>query len=451
MKQGGTVQCTIASLGPDGAGRTMADGRLLTVKGALPGDEVEVRLSRVREDSAKGKLVRVLRHGVPRIGAACPHTPVCGGCRRQDVPYPRQLELKREQLRTALDAIPGYTPDEIPAVSPSPEVFYYRNKMEYSFDSPPRAGGRVFLGLHEAGRFDRVFDVAACRLQSETANLILDVTRRFAAEHGLSAYGLKSHRGLLRFLTVRTGANTGDLMVNLVTSGELFPDESAWMEQVLAAAPRITTIVRSISDSPGAVATGQERRVLFGNGWITDRIGAFTFRISPDSFFQTNTRQAEHLYETIREFCGLEGTGQLLDLYCGTGTIGIYLSREATSVTGVEAVEEAVADARTNAALNGVTNASFVAGEVERILDDGMGQFDAAVCDPPRPGLHPKAMKRLLRLDIPRIVYVSCNAKALPVDCAAMIDAGYRIRAVRAFDMSPHTPHLETVVLLTRS
>ncbi len=448
MKRGEIIRVHIERLAPDGTGYAVVEDRELHVRGALPGDETDVRVLGVKRFSARVRLEAIVTPGIKRIPAKCPHFDRCGGCRWQDVPYDVQCSMKVELVRTAFGSIPGIEPVEHIEIVPSPDVFFYRNKMEFSFDSPPLQEGKVFLGLHEAGRFDRVFDLERCLLQSELSNRVVEVTREFVRKHGLTAYGLKSHRGLLRFLIVRDGKNTGELMVNIVTSGEEFPVPEEFAGILVGEIPEVTTVVRSINRGKSSVTIGEEREILFGGGVITDRIGDSAFTISPDSFFQTNTHQAENLYDTITEFSGLTGAESVLDLYCGTGTIGIYLAVSAKTVTGVEMVEGAVEDARKNAELNDVKNITFLAGKVEKLIDESMENFDVVVCDPPRVGIHPKALSRLLRMRIPRMVYVSCNVKAMPHDLEMLAMAGYRLKDVRIFDMSPHTPHVETVVLL---
>jgi len=450
MKRGETRQIAIETLAPDGSGSAVVDGREVLVKGALPGDTVEVRVLSVKRHTARVRLESIVEAGVERIEPRCSHFDICGGCRWQDVPYDVQCSLKAGLVEAALAKAPEIgAADGTVDIEPSPDIFFYRNKMEFTIDGPPRLDGRVLIGLHEAGKFDRVFDLERCLLQSETSNRIVAWTRAFVREHGLSAYGLKSHEGLLRFLAVREGKTTGDAMVNLVTSDEPFPQAREFAEGLAADIPGVTTVLRSVNRSKASVATGGETDILHGGGTIRETIGGRTFSISPDSFFQTNSRQTANLYSCIRDFCGLDGTQSLLDLYCGAGTIGICLAGDARSVTGVELVESAVEDARRNAVLNGATNCAFIAGKVEEVIDGSMDDFDVVVCDPPRAGIHPKAMSHLLRLRIPRLVYVSCNARALPGDLEMLAMAGYRLKAVRAFDMSPHTPHVETVALLT--
>jgi 23S rRNA (uracil1939-C5)-methyltransferase len=448
MKKDDVVRLSIESLTPEGVGFARIEGRALTVKGALPGDTVDIRILGLRRHSARVRLEGIIEQGISRIDARCPHFGQCGGCVWQNVPYDDQCRLKAGLVNSALGSIPGIEPVKDITCIPSPDVFFYRNKMEFSWDSHPGEERSIRLGLHEAGRYDRIFDLERCLLQSELSNHAVKSTREFAIKHGLTTYGLKSHAGLLRFLMVRDGKNTGDLMVNLVTSGEDFPLAGHWADHIMNEIPEVTTVIRSINRSPGSVAVGEERTVLSGDGSITDSIGNYTFTISPDSFFQTNTAQARSLYDTIRSFCCLDGAQNLLDLYCGIGTIGLYCSGAARSVTGIEAVGDAVTDARRNAELNGANNCTFITGQVEKLLGESTGDFDVVVCDPPRAGIHPKAMNHLVRLRIPRMVYVSCNVKVMPGDLELLSMAGYRIKAVRVFDMSPHTPYVETVVLL---
>jgi 23S rRNA (uracil1939-C5)-methyltransferase len=237
-------------------------------------------------------------------------------------------------------------------------------------------------------------------------------------------------------------------MVNLVTSGEEFAEAEVFAELITAAFPEVSSLYLSINRSPGSTTIAQERRKLWGADTIRDRIGDFTFSISPDAFFQTNTRQAENLYDTISEFSGLSGAENLLDLYCGTGTIGICLAGQAKTVTGVEISKDAVCDAQYNAETNGAENCTFIAGAAEDVLESQGEKFDIVICDPPRAGIHPRALHSLVRMRIPRMVYVSCNIKALPGDLETLVMAGYRLKNIRVFDMSPHTPHVETAVLL---
>ncbi|MCE5250578.1 23S rRNA (uracil(1939)-C(5))-methyltransferase RlmD [bacterium] len=448
MKRGDTVRIRIERLSTEGKGFACIEGRAVVIKGALPGDVADVRIMGLKRHSARVHLEGIVEQGVERVEAECPHFGRCGGCAWQDVPYGDQCRLKAGLVTDTLNTIPGIDYAGTVDCVPSPDIFFYRNKMEFSFDRSPGEERHAQLGLHETGRYDRVFDLERCLLQSDRSNRAVQTARDFAINHNLSVYGLKSHEGLLRFLMIRDGKNTGDFMVNVVTSGDDFPLAGAFAEHMAREIPETTAIVRSINRRTGSVAAGEEREVLRGKDMIEETIGGCAFRISPDSFFQTNTRQAFNLYNTIRSFCRPDGTQRLLDLYCGTGTIGIFCSDGVRTVTGVESVGDAVNDARMNAELNSAVNCTFIEGQVERFLDGCTGEFDVVVCDPPRAGIHPRAMNNLVRLRIPRMVYVSCNVKAMPADIELLAMAGYRVSEVRAFDMSPHTPHVETVVLL---
>lgn len=447
MKKGEVLRINVEHLAPDGSGFAEVEGRTMLIKGVLPGDEADVRVISIKRHSARVKLESIVTEGVKRTVAKCPHFSLCGGCKWQDIPYHVQCQLKLQLMKDSFGKVSGIEPVEDIEIVPSPDVFYYRNKMEFSFDSPPKTG-KLVLGLHEPGRYDRVLDISGCLLQSELSNRVVTATRNFVLEHKLSAYGLKSHVGLLRFLVVRDGKNTGDLMVNLVTSGEEFREEMEFCDYLMKEVPEVTTVIRSINRGSGSVSAGEEREVLFGDGLLRDQIGTFTFTISPDSFFQTNIHQTKNLYDTILEFSNLSGTEHLLDLYCGTGTIGIYLAERAAEVTGIEIVDEAVMDAKRNAGINGVKNITFIHGRAEKTISENMGKFDVVICDPPRAGIHPGVMNYLVRMRILRMVYISCNLKAIPVDLETLLMAGYRIKKVRVFDMSPHTPHVETVILL---
>lgn len=448
MKRGDIIRVHIDCLTPDGTGCAVTMGHELRIKGVLPGDEADVLVLAVRRNTARVKLLSLVSCGIPRIQPQCPHFAVCGGCKWQDVPYSSQCQIKAELVKTSLNNVHGMEPVEHIDIVPSPDVFFYRNKMEFTFDSPPSAMGKVIIGLHVAEKFDRVFDLRCCLLQSELSNKVVEFTREFVQEHRQTAYGLKTHEGLLRFLVIRDGKNTGEIMINCVTSGEEFDRAVNYAERIVREVQGVTTVIRSINRSYGSVAYGEEREILYGDGVLRERIGDFTFIISPDSFFQTNPHQTKKLYDTIKEFSGLTGSENLLDLYCGTGTIGIYLSGYARLVTGVEMAESSISDARINAERNGVTNIKFISGQVENIIDETMGDFDVVICDPPRAGIHPKALNQLLRMRIPRMVYVSCNIKAMANDLEMFAMAGYHRKDILVLDMSPHTPHIETVVLL---
>ena len=311
--------------------------------------------------------------------------------------------------------------------------------------------GRLQLGLHLRGRFNQLFDVVKCCLQSELSNRILQTVRQLASEAGLPAYDFKTHRGLLRFLVIREGKNSGEVMVNLVVSDYPCSSIETLVEAVLEEIPQITTFIVTLHQGKAQVAIGQREFFIKEQGRIIEKCVGLDFEISPQSFFQTNTLQAERLYREVASMAGdLEGK-KILDLYCGTGGIGLYLARKAKSVLGVELVEEAVEDARKNVARNEIQNTIFIAGSVEgvilELINEGQS-FDLVILDPPRAGLHKKVRSALGHLNPPQILYVSCNPFSLADDLEVLCSLGYRIKLVQPIDMFPQTPHCEIVVNL---
>ncbi|MSS70969.1 MAG: 23S rRNA (uracil(1939)-C(5))-methyltransferase RlmD [Candidatus Latescibacteria bacterium] len=447
-KRNQVVEVRIEGLGSNGRGLARAEGLTFSVADALPGDRVQARVGRVREGIVEARMTAMLEPGLRRIPAVCAHFGTCGGCLWQEVSYEDQVHLKAGMVRDALGRLGIEFPFEDATAAAEP--FFYRNKMEFSFG---QQGGEVVLGLHVRGKFDQVFDLQRCHLQSEASNRIVDAVRAFARSAGLRVYDLMSHRGLLRFVTVREGKGTGEMMVNLVTSEDPFPEREAMAQAVLKAAPEVVTFVHTINRRKAQVATGEETTVLHGEGFIRERLEEFTFRISPASFFQTNPRQAERLYDLVAEYADLLPGERALDLYCGTGAIAMFLARRTGSVLGVESSGEAVRDALRNCAENRVEGCRFVAGDAALILKQLRKQgerFDVAAVDPPRAGMHSSALQGLIELAPPRIVYVSCNPEALATDVSRLTAAGYRAERARLVDLFPQTAHCEVVVKLVK-
>ena len=419
------------------------------MRGGVPGDRVEARIRRVRHRrrQAEASIEAIVHAGVPRISPRCPHFGTCGGCLWQDLPYEAQVHLKQALVSTCLREAGIDVALEEPLLAQPP--FFYRNKMEFSFGISGDNGCDV--GLHVQGRFDRIFDLKACFLQSELSNRIVDRVRRFARERGLSAYHLKRHGGLLRFLTVREGKQTGETMVVLTTSGEDFSGAEEMGTLLTREFPEVKSVIHSINRRMAQVAIGGEERAVPGRETIRERLGNFVFEISPSSFFQTNTLQAERLYQRVVDLVDAQPADRLLDVYCGTGAISLFLSEHAGEVVGVEVSEAALRDAVRNSADNGIENCQFIPGLAERVLHQFKAQgerFDAAVIDPPRPGMHPKASQALIDLRPDRIVYVSCNPQVLGDDLMRLEAAGYRTDCLQLVDMFPHTPHCEVLARL---
>ena len=332
----------------------------------------------------------------------------------------------------------------------APEVYGYRNKMEFTF---AEVDGQPVVGLHEAERYDAILDIERCLLQSDGMNAVLAEVRAFVRERRWSVYRQETEEGLLRFLMLREGRQTGDAMVNLVTASPDVATARALADQLRARCPQVTSIVLNVNPKKAAVAVGVEEHPIAGNETIRERLGDLVFSISANSFFQTNTRQAERLFEIVADYAGLTGQETVLDLYAGTGAISLLLARRARAVYGIELVPAAIDDAARNARENGITNCMFLPGEVRHVLPDLLARgvrADVVVADPPRAGFHPKALRSLVTLGPRRIVYVSCNPGTLARDLAILCGAGYRMTAVQPVDMFPHTPHIEVVVRLDR-
>jgi 23S rRNA (uracil1939-C5)-methyltransferase len=333
----------------------------------------------------------------------------------------------------------------------APEVYGYSNKMEFTF---AEVAGEPVVGLHEAERYDAILDVERCLLQSDAMNAVLAEVRAFVRERRWSIYRQDTEEGLLRFLMLREGRQTGDAMVNLVTASPDMATARALADRLRARCPHVTSIVLNVNPKKAAVAVGVEEHPVTGNETIRERLGDLAFSISANSFFQTNTRQAERLFGIVGEYAGLTGQETVLDLYAGTGAISLLLASQARAVYGIELVPAAIDDAARNARANGITNCTFLPGEVRHVLPELLARgvrADVVVADPPRAGFHPKALRSLATLAARRIVYVSCNPGTLARDLAILCAAGYRVTAVQPVDMFPHTPHIEVVVRIDRS
>jgi len=460
IKKKDIVELEISDLAYGGKSLAKLDGLVVLIKGGvgvepptasgIPGDVVKVEIIKRKINFAEAKITEIVKESDLRTKPVCSHFGLCGGCSWQDLKYKEQLKFKTNQVKESLKHIGGFSDFPIQEALGSDEIFYYRNKMEYAF--APDADQQLILGLHPRGRFDKVFDLKECFLQSENANQIVDFVRRSAKEKKLIPYDLKTRSGFLRFLTIREGKNTDMTMVNLVTNKGEFPFKDEFSSKLLSNFPFIKSIVRNINSKLANIAIGEEEELLGGERTITEKLGKFKFEVSSNSFFQTNTHQAEKLYEIVLDMADLKGDESVLDLYCGTGTISIFLSQNAKKVIGVESVEESVENAQRNAGLNNVTNCEFVCGEVKKVLAqlvDDKKIPDLVVVDPPRAGLHKHVVKSLVSMKPPKIIYVSCNPSTLARDLKILCEECYELDRVQPIDMFPHTYHIETVVKLT--
>jgi 23S rRNA (uracil1939-C5)-methyltransferase len=443
------LELTIDSLAYGGNGVARLNGFVVFVRRGLPGDTVRARVTKVQRRHAEALATEVVRPSPLRVEAPCQHYPACGGCRFQDLAYEAQVAAKAAQVEDALRRIGGIAEPPLEPILPAEEIFHYRNKLEYSFtqleDGPT-------LGFHKAGRWDEVLEIERCWLTTDLGNAIRNAVREWARVDKLVAYDQEGHTGYLRHLVVREGVNSGQVLVQLVTApGEKF--DTGGFVDALRRFPEVRSIHWSVNET-AAELTNLPTQLLWGEEAIEEELCGLRFRVRPNAFLQTNTRMAERIYELVREFASLNGEETVYDLYCGIGTIGLVLARDALTVWGIDISEESIACALENADLNGIGNAAYFAGNVGQVLHelrDRSGGADVVVVDPPRAGLAGKALKRLGEIGAPRIVYVSCNPTTLAGDLKRLREGyGYQLRRTRPVDMFPHTPHVETVSLLER-
>ena len=461
MKKGEVYTGVVERVDFPNKGILHIDGEKVVVKNVLPGQTIEAVITKQRKGKCEGRLLNVVSHAETEcLGTACIHAGVCGGCTYQSLPYEEQLSLKEGQVKGLLDDViqEDYVFDGIKG---SPITEGYRNKMEFSFGDEVK-DGPLALGMHKRGSFYDIVTVDHCLLVHEDCCRILRATLDYFSERNTRFLKKTNHVGYLRHLLVRRGVKTGEILVDLVTTtqteGSWSSGESedtilaGWKEQLLGLPLEgtLTGILHTRNDSLADVVQNDGTDILYGQDYFYEELLGLKFKITPFSFFQTNSLGAEVLYDTVRKFIGDTSGRNVFDLYSGTGTIAQILAPVARHVTGVEIVEEAVAAARENAALNGLENCGFIAGDVLKVLDTLDEQPDLIVLDPPRDGIHPKALPKIIHYGVERMVYVSCKPTSLVRDLVVLQAGGYRVEKVCLVDMFPGTVHVETVCLLSR-
>lgn len=508
IKKGDEILVYVTELSSEGKGVSkLEDGFVIFSSGTLPGDKALIKVTKKKSGYAEAKLSELISKSAFRVEPRCSHFGVCGGCKIQNLEYTRQLEYKTKVVKNALERIGGFQNLVFPDAIKSEEIFYYRNKMEFSFsddewvtippNSPlqggndglssslkdqnlippaiPLQGGNIVelktssyegeqrgsgfaLGLHVPKFHSKIVSIEKCFLQSEISNDILNFTREFFKSKGVSVYSTKTQTGFLRFLIIRQSKNTNDIVINLITFDYNENLMREYSDELKNNIPQITTAVNSISQKKAQVATGENEYVLFGSGFITEKLESFsgkefTFKISPQSFFQTNTNQSQKLFNTLVEFAEFKKTDNVLDLYCGAGSISIFISDRVNKVFGADIIEEAITDAKINSGLNNISNVEFVCSDIKDFLenDKSIPEFNKLILDPPRSGLHPKICEILSETNFEKIIYVSCNphtqARDLQIICSK---ANYTIEKIQPVDMFPHTYHVENVVSLIK-
>ena len=444
-------QLTIDDLAFDGKAVAHLDGKVVFLDAGLPGETVLAEITRSRPRFSQGFVREIVTRSPRRIDAPCSHFGVCGGCSWQDLEYTEQLTFKKRHVVECLGRIGGLKEAVVRDVAPSHELFEYRNKMEFSFHA--LAEDRFHLGLHRRGRFDDIFDLETCHLQNDVANRIVGFVREFVKSERIPIYDVARHTGYMRFLIIRRGVHTGQTMVNVVTNCGSFSGAERLVAGLLQAFPQITTIVHGQNGGKSNIAVAETETVLYGPGYIEETVLGLTFRIRANSFFQTNTLQAETLYQSGFDLLQPDPADCLLDLYCGTGTIGLLLASRVAQVVGVELVGDAISMAKENAVSNNTANVTFVHADVTEFLRDRSADFErfnVVVLDPPRAGLHPKALKRMLEMAPPGLLYFSCNPATFARDAKALSESGYQMSEIQPVDMFPHTRHIELVAVFRR-
>jgi len=445
-----TLKIENVAYGGRGIGRW--EGVVVFVPFAVPGDVVEARLVKNKGNYIEADLVQVLEPSPIRIAPRCPYFGPCGGCSWQTIPYENQLFLKQEIARSSVEHLSGQSQFKLHPIIASPDIWRYRNKMDYTFGAD--ADGLPLLGFHAKGSFTDVLDMEICHLQPEIFDLILKEVRAFAREKNLVPYNPVTHKGLLRHFMLRAARNLSEgepmpVLAVLLTAEPDLPFREELLERLRRVCPSLIGFMHGLNQGMGDVFRLDRLLFQWGDDCLTERLEDLNMRISALSFFQTNTRGAELLYRSARDFLNLNGAENLLDAYCGAGSIGLFCARRCLHVYGIDIVREAIWDARENARQNGIHNATFLCGEMCRSLPLLLSRIpfgvQRAAVDPPSNGLDKKSLGQIIELGAPILVYVSCNPVTMARDAQAICESGYRITDIQPVDMFPHTYHIEII------
>jgi len=447
----------------EGKSLARVDGKVVFIENAIPGDIVNIKLTRNKKDWAEGYIDSFLQYSPDRVEPFCSHFGVCGGCQWQMLPYEKQLYYKQKQVEDTLQRIGKIKLPPIQPILGAKENTRYRNKIEYTFSNrrfllpaeirnPMISSRENAAGFHAKSIFDKVVDIETCYLQAEPTNQLRHAVKKWGIENNMSFYDILQHEGFLRTMQVRI-CTTGEIMVNIVLGYDDQEKIKSLLDHIIQNFPSISTLLYTINTKKNDSLHDLFPQVYYGKGHIIEKLENFQFKIGPKSFFQTNTRQGERLYQVTREFAGLTGTETLYDLYCGTGSIGIFLSPQAKKIIGVDWIAEAIEDAKENAALNKIGHAGFFAGDVIDVCNDQFflqhGLPDVIIVDPPRAGLHDKLVRKILDMESDNLVYVSCNPATQARDLN-LLDEKYMVEKMQPVDMFPHTHHIENVAKLVK-
>ncbi|NPA34897.1 MAG: 23S rRNA (uracil(1939)-C(5))-methyltransferase RlmD [Chlorobi bacterium] len=432
-----------------GKGLGFLNGKAVLVSGAVPGEIVDVKVKKVKKDYIEGTVFRWIKKADYRTQAFCQHFGTCGGCLWQDIPYEKQLELKYAMVLDAYQHVGKWQDPPIKTTIPSPKDKYFRNKLEYSIT---QVRDKVVIGFHKRGSWEEVVDIQQCYLQPDISDKIRNGLREVLNREGIPGYNPVTHEGLARSLIIRL-TRIGQIMVIVVFKREHHPSIEPVMKFLKTEFPEITSLYYAINPKLNdSLAYGVGFKLVHGTPYIEEELLGLRFRISPQSFFQTNLYQTETLYKTALSFANLQGSELVYDLYCGTGTLSLLASKQAKKVVGIEIVEQAIEKAKENAELNNISNAVFYVGDVRKKINEIIereGKPDVIITNPARAGMHKDVVKTIASVKPKRIVYVSCNPVTQARDIRMLVDmANYELKVVQPVDMFPHTPHIETVSLL---
>lgn len=450
MKKGDEYNLLIEQVEFPGTGIAFYEGHKINIKNTVPGQEVKARITKKKRSLIEAKVLSIIKDVDYAAPPVCTHFGTCGGCTHQFVPYEKQLELKKEQVLKLLDHA-EVTPEEFLGIIGSPDVYEYRNKMEFSFGDFVK-DGELTLGMHCKGAPFSIVTAEDCRIVDEDYRNILKSTLDYFIKKGLPYYKVMKHEGYLRNLVIRKGRNSQEILINLVTTSQIAfnLDEYIDILKGISYSGKLTGIIHTINDSLSDAVKADRTEVLYGRDYIYENILGLKFKISSFSFFQTNSKGAEELYSRVREFSGDAEDKIVFDLYCGTGTIGQIVAPNAKKVIGIELIPEAVEAACENAKLNNLDNCTFIAGDVSETVKTLKDKPDIIILDPPREGVLPSALKQIINFDAKELVYVSCNPKTLVNNLKELVENGYEVKKLVLVDMFPQTVHIETVIKLQK-
>ena len=461
IKRGTIIETEIESLSYGGDGFSKYNDIAVFTQKGLPKQKVEALVIKKNKKFLKARVLNVLKKSPDQIEPECIHFEDCGGCSFQNYNYDEQLKQKNQQVKDLLNHIAGVKTAKFSKIKKAKEIYNYRNKMEFTFSNDawfekynPKEKQPVCIGLHPKGRFDKTIDLEDCKIQTKIANHIVDIVRKVSIENKLEPYDIKNHTGFLRQLVIRSANYKNETMVIIVTSTNDNEKLTPIVEE-LKKINEVKSIINNVNRKKADVSYSEEQYLIYGDDFITEKLGTYKFKISPDSFFQTNSNQAKVLYDLVKKEAELKGDEIIYDLYCGTGTIGIYLSKKAKKVFGFEIIPSAIDDAIINASNNNVKNALFFQGDIKDTLIENremdiIEKPDISIIDPPRAGLHPKALKNIIKLNQNKIIYISCNPSTQARDMVVFLESGYKIKNIIPVDMFPHTPHIESIVTLVK-